>query len=124
MNGVISANIKCHHFYLLYITCILTFLFISDFITSPVHYLFFFFQSLQQRLSKTQTNFIALTETEHLNKNVKRHFTHYRHLLLTNFYATTLIRDLQEIKWVWGDYNFHDQDLDCLENNIADTFEN
>lgn len=67
MNGVISANIELHHFYLLYI--IMTF-----------HYLFFF-QSLQQRLSKRQTNFIALTETEHLNKNVKRHVTHYRRLL-------------------------------------------
>lgn len=89
----------------------------------PFHYLYFF-QSLQERLSKTRTSFVDLTETEHLNKNVKRHFTHYRRLLLTNFYATTLIRDLQEIKWVWGDYNFHDQDLDCLENNIADTFEN
>lgn len=79
MNGFISANIELHHFYLLYI--IMTFLLIKDFITSPVHYLFFFFQSLQQRLSKTRTNFVALTETEHLNKNVKRHVTHYRHLL-------------------------------------------
>lgn len=60
-----SANIKLHHFYVLYI--IMTFL--------------YFFQSLQQRLSKRQTNFIALTETEHLNKNVKRHVTHYRRLL-------------------------------------------
>lgn len=46
----------------------------------PFHYLYFF-QSLQERLSKTRTNFIALTETEHLNKNVKRHVTHYRRLL-------------------------------------------
>lgn len=40
-----------------------------------------FFQSLQERLSKTRTSFVALTETEHLNKNVKRHVTHYRRLL-------------------------------------------
>lgn len=73
MNGVISANIKLHHFYLLYI--IMTFLY-----NIPFHYLYFF-QSLQERLSKTRTSFVDLTETEHLNKNVKRHVTHYRRLL-------------------------------------------
>lgn len=68
----------------------------------PFHYLYFF-QSLQERLSKTRTSFVDLTETEHLNKNVKRHVTHYRRLLSTNYFATTLFRDLQEIKWVCGD---------------------
>lgn len=45
------------------------------------------------------------------------------HYCKPTLFATTLFRDLQEINWLAAT-TFHDQDVDCLENNIPETFEN